>query len=54
KSTGLMERDENYLPPLRSEYNLPEEDKATKMDYAEVFEEAPIYTFVRLFVMQGL
>ncbi|KAG6879844.1 hypothetical protein C0992_010802 [Termitomyces sp. T32_za158] len=39
-----MERDENYVPYLRSEYNLPTEKQATKFDYAEVFEETPIWT----------
>ncbi|KAG6843431.1 hypothetical protein H0H93_001061, partial [Arthromyces matolae] len=53
KATGSMERDENYVPYVRSEYNLPSEKIATKFDYAEIFEEAPISTFVRLFVMQG-
>lgn len=49
-----MERDENYVPHTRSKFGLPEEKKATKADYAEVFEETPIYTFFRLFIMQGL
>ncbi|KAG6809943.1 hypothetical protein H0H92_013992 [Tricholoma furcatifolium] len=53
KATASMERDENYVPYLRSEYNLPEEHKATKFDYAEVFEETPIWTFTRMFIMQG-
>jgi hypothetical protein len=49
-----MERDENYVPYLRSEYNLPDEKKATKADYAEIFEETPIFTFARMLIMQGL
>lgn len=49
-----MERDENYVPYLRSEYNLPPEKQATKFDYAEVFEETPIWTLARMFIMQGL
>lgn len=49
-----MERDENYVPYTRSEYNLPEEKKATKFDYAEVFEETPLFTLFRMFIMQGL
>lgn len=49
-----MERDENYVPYTRSEYNLPEEKKATKADYAEVFEDTPLYTMIRMFIMQGL
>lgn len=53
KATASMERDENYVPYTRSEYNLPDEKKATKFDYAEVFEETPLYTLFRMFVMQG-
>ncbi|RDB16067.1 Delta(12) fatty acid desaturase [Hypsizygus marmoreus] len=53
KATASMERDENYVPYTRSEYNLPPEDKATKFDYAEVFEETPIYTLGRMLIMQG-
>ncbi|KAG6834999.1 hypothetical protein H0H93_005702 [Arthromyces matolae] len=48
-----MERDENYIPYLRSEYNLPPSDKSKKFDYAEVFEETPIWTLFRIFIMQG-
>jgi len=48
-----MERDENYVPYTRSEFNLPDEKKATKADYSEIFEETPLYTLVRMFVMQG-
>lgn len=54
KATASMERDENYVPYTRSKFGLPEEKKATKVDYTEIFEETPIYTFFRLFVMQGL
>ncbi|KAF8220067.1 hypothetical protein L208DRAFT_1455665 [Tricholoma matsutake] len=53
KATASMERDENYVPYTRSEYNLPEEKKATKADYAEVFEDTPLYTMIRMFIMQG-
>ncbi|KAG5724863.1 Delta(12) fatty acid desaturase [Termitomyces sp. T112] len=53
KATASMERDENYVPYLRSEYDLPSEKKATQFDYAEVFEETPIWTFARMFIMQG-
>ncbi|GLB39262.1 putative fatty acid desaturase [Lyophyllum shimeji] len=53
KATASMERDENYVPYTRSEYGLPDEKKATKFDYAEVFEETPLYTLVRMLIMQG-
>jgi len=53
KATGSMERDENYIPHLRSHYNLPEEKLSSKFDYAELFDETPIYTLSRMLVMQG-
>lgn len=49
-----MENDENYVPYTRSKYKLPDEKFATKVDYLEIFEETPIYTFYRIFVMQAL
>ena len=49
-----MERDENYVPYLRSDYKLPPETKATKADYAEIFEETPIYTLFWMGIMQWL
>ncbi|EPQ53468.1 hypothetical protein GLOTRDRAFT_130803 [Gloeophyllum trabeum ATCC 11539] len=54
KANVSMERDENYLPHLRSEYKLPEEKKAQPADYAEVFEETPIWTLTRMLIMQGM
>lgn len=54
KATGSVERDENYVPYTRSKLKLPEEKKATRADYAEIFEETPIYTLFRLFIMQAL
>ncbi|EAU82982.2 delta-12-fatty acid desaturase [Coprinopsis cinerea okayama7 len=52
KATSSMERDENYVPYTRSKYNLPDETKATKADYEEIFEETPLWTLWRMFVMQ--
>jgi len=49
-----MERDENYVPQLRSDYGLPAQENARKADYAEVFEETPIWTLSRVLIMQGL
>jgi hypothetical protein len=49
-----VERDENYVPYLRSDYKLPSESKATKADYAEIFEETPIYTLFWMGIMQWL
>ncbi|KAK0208332.1 fatty acid desaturase-domain-containing protein [Desarmillaria ectypa] len=53
KATSSMERDENYVPYLRSEYGLPPKEKARQFDYDEVFEETPIYTLSRMLIMQG-
>ncbi|TFK19301.1 hypothetical protein FA15DRAFT_674566 [Coprinopsis marcescibilis] len=52
KATGSIERDENYVPYTRSKYSLPEPSKATAADYEEVFEETPLWTLWRMFVMQ--
>lgn len=49
-----MENDENYVPFTRSKYRLPDEKHATRADYAQVFEETPLYTLIRMFVMQVL
>jgi len=54
KAANSMERDENYVPYTRNEFNLPDGKTATKADYAEVFEETPLYTLTRMFIMQGL
>ncbi|KDQ60225.1 hypothetical protein JAAARDRAFT_191632 [Jaapia argillacea MUCL 33604] len=53
KAVASIERDENYVPHLREYYNLPEEKKARAADYAEIFEETPIWTLVRVLIMQG-
>lgn len=49
-----VERDENFVPRTRTEYNLPAESSATLADYHEIFEEAPIYTLGRMLFMQAL
>ncbi|SRR5260221_1539728 len=54
KSTGSMERDENYVPKTRSELKLADENTMKKKDYAEIFEETPIFTLLRMVVMQTL
>lgn len=54
RTAGSLERDENYIPHLRSEYGLPPEKTARRIDYLEMFEETPIMTFGRLLIMQGL
>ena len=53
KAAGSIERDENYVPYSRSHYKLPGEKYASRLDYKELFEETPLYSLVRLLVMQG-
>ncbi|KAL0563635.1 hypothetical protein V5O48_018429, partial [Marasmius crinis-equi] len=52
KATVSVERDVNYVPHTRSRFNLPPESVAQPKDYHEIFEETPIYTFYRMFLMQ--
>ncbi|KAL1748785.1 fatty acid desaturase-domain-containing protein [Schizophyllum fasciatum] len=52
KATGSIERDENYVPYDRSDFDLPPDGKATAFDYAEIFEETPIMTLGRMLIMQ--
>ncbi|KAK7693167.1 hypothetical protein QCA50_002733 [Cerrena zonata] len=54
KFTNSLERDENFVPPTRSELKLPEESKATPMDYTELLEDAPLFVLIRLVFMQLL
>ncbi|KAI0777743.1 fatty acid desaturase-domain-containing protein [Trametes elegans] len=54
KAVNCVERDENYVPHLRSHYKLPPKERATTADYAEVLEETPLFTMVRMFVMQAM
>ncbi|KAJ7628802.1 fatty acid desaturase-domain-containing protein [Roridomyces roridus] len=55
KAVGSMERDENYVPALRSDLKLKSEDgKQAGLDYHEVFEDTPIYTLGMMLVMQIL
>ncbi|KAI0076538.1 hypothetical protein K474DRAFT_1597790 [Panus rudis PR-1116 ss-1] len=53
KAVGSIERDENYVPYLRSDFKLPPQERARRADYAEVFEETPIMTLGRMLVMQA-
>ncbi|CDO70622.1 hypothetical protein BN946_scf184748.g20 [Trametes cinnabarina] len=54
KAVNSIERDENYVPHLRSHYKLPPKERSSTADYAEVLEETPLFTMVRLFVMQAM
>jgi hypothetical protein len=49
-----IERDENFVPRTRTDYNLPPETSAHISDYHEVFEETPIYSLARVLFMQAL
>ncbi|KAG6827400.1 hypothetical protein H0H92_011928 [Tricholoma furcatifolium] len=51
KAVNSVERDENYIPRTRSDYNLPPEKSAHVANYHDVFEETPIYTLIRMLVM---
>ncbi|KAL4253025.1 Fatty acid desaturase [Abortiporus biennis] len=54
RTVGSIERDNNYVPPDRKEFTkLPPKERATTADYAEVLDETPIMSLVRLFIMQG-
>ncbi|KAF8182679.1 delta-12 fatty acid desaturase [Pholiota molesta] len=53
KATMSIERDENYVPRTRSDYNLPPESSAHISDYHDIFEETPIYTLARMLFMQA-
>ncbi|KAI0318807.1 delta-12 fatty acid desaturase protein [Amylostereum chailletii] len=50
--TGSMEKDEVYIPALRSELKLPPAVKASHAQYAEALDESPIVTCIRFVVMQ--
>ncbi|KAJ7155454.1 delta-12 fatty acid desaturase [Mycena crocata] len=52
KATMSVERDENYVPRTRKDYNLPAESLAQPADYHEIFEDAPIYILLRMLIMQ--
>nr|BAL02933.1 delta-12 fatty acid desaturase [Pholiota nameko] len=54
KATMSIERDENFVPRTRSDYNLPPESSAHISDYHDIFEETPIYTLARMLFMQAL
>ncbi|KAA1473041.1 hypothetical protein DENSPDRAFT_218688 [Dentipellis sp. KUC8613] len=51
KATGSVERDENYVPYHRADYGLPPARVARSADYAEVFEETPLWTLAKVLTM---
>ncbi|CCL99866.1 uncharacterized protein FIBRA_01891 [Fibroporia radiculosa] len=52
RTVGSVERDVNYVPHGRSRYNLPPRAQSTTKDFLDVFDEAPIFTLMRLLFMQ--
>lgn len=48
-----VEREQNFVPRTRSDYNLPSQSAARISDYQEIFEEAPIYSLLRMLAMQA-
>ncbi|KAH8093959.1 fatty acid desaturase-domain-containing protein [Cristinia sonorae] len=54
KYTNSIEKDENWVPRTREMYNLPPEEKASEMDYEDLFGDTPIYTLGRLIAQQVL
>ncbi|KAF8069220.1 delta-12 fatty acid desaturase [Lyophyllum atratum] len=51
KATNSIERDVNFVPSTRSDYGLPSESTHVNT-YHDLFEETPLYTLLRLVVMQ--
>lgn len=49
-----VEDDENYVPRTRSDYGLPPTSQALLHHYHDIFEETPIYSLLRLLVMQAV
>jgi len=54
KAIGSKERDENYLPKTRNEPNMASQESMKKADYEEIFGETPVYTLLRVVIMQLL
>jgi len=49
KTVASLERDENYVPPTRSQLGIQNADQLH-----EIFEETPLYTLARMCIMQLL
>ncbi|KZT42520.1 delta-12 fatty acid desaturase [Sistotremastrum suecicum HHB10207 ss-3] len=54
RATGSLENDENYVPKTRQRVGLPPASTARRTDYADIFEETPLFTLFRVFVMQAV
>ncbi|THH18379.1 hypothetical protein EW146_g2583 [Bondarzewia mesenterica] len=51
-ATGSIERDENYVPRTRTYFGLPDPSSAHIVHYRDIFEETPLYTLIRMLIMQ--
>ncbi|KAJ7200843.1 fatty acid desaturase-domain-containing protein [Mycena pura] len=51
-TTNNLDRDETYLPPLRSDFGLPEAAYARPADYMHALGETPAFTLFKLFIRQ--
>ncbi|KAJ7617262.1 fatty acid desaturase-domain-containing protein [Roridomyces roridus] len=51
-SHASMERDEVYVPKTRSELGIPPTGVASRLDYAEIFGDTPIFTLLILIRQQ--
>ena len=49
-----MERDEVYVPKIRSDLGIPKESDGAEIDYDEYFGDTPIYTLYMLVRQQLL
>ncbi|KAJ6562236.1 fatty acid desaturase-domain-containing protein [Mycena capillaripes] len=52
KATNHLDRDETYLPPLRSDFHLPAPEVAGPADYMDALAETPAFTLFKLVVRQ--
>lgn len=52
QATKSLERDQNFVPRTRTQLGLPAQHVARLADYHEIFEDAPLYTLIRILVMQ--
>ncbi|KAH8084917.1 fatty acid desaturase-domain-containing protein [Cristinia sonorae] len=52
KKTNHLGHDETHMPWYRSDFRLPPEQEATKIDYKDMVEETPAFSLFRLVVRQ--
>ncbi|KAJ6576542.1 hypothetical protein DFH09DRAFT_363057 [Mycena vulgaris] len=54
KKIMSIEDDENYVPRTRSDFGLPPAGRAHMTDSHDIFEETPVYSLLRLILMQAV